>query len=96
MKSKMLHLCVAAALMVQVLMSCSSTGKTDEPVLAQIASQEARRHGWRRVEVTSIVFRDNFWYINIHKLPPKGTQNNMATVKVALDGTVSDFDVAPE
>ena len=77
------------------LSGCSSTATKDGTFAVEIAKQEMRRRGWKRIEVDRCVFRDGVWVVDLYK-PKFRSGVNFASVKVSSSGTVVDIFVNQE
>jgi hypothetical protein len=86
------HLRNLAAILVGAaigLSGCSSIPKTDGALAAEIAKQEMRRRGWKRIEVYTCMSRDGVWVVTL------GTRGHrravdLAWVRVSPKGDVLD------
>jgi len=81
---------VLQLMLVSVALSgcASSRTKNDMPAV-EIAKQEMRRRGWKRIELDRCAFRDGVWVVDLYKPRFRGGAN-FASVRVSTDGAVVD------
>jgi hypothetical protein len=87
---KLAFLAVGLAL---VLASCAPIPKKSGALAADIAREEMRRRGWKRIEVYQCVLRDGSWVVT---LGTRGARRgvDLAWVIVSSNGSVVDVDVS--
>jgi len=90
------HLPVFAAVLLGTtfgLSGCSSAPKKDSTLATDVATQEMRRRGWKRIEVYRCTFREGLWVVT---LGTRGYRRgvDLASVSVSPDGNVVDIVVS--
>ncbi len=89
--TKFLSLGMGAGLL--LLSACSSTPRTQEEKVVAVAKQEARRQGWKRLDVYSCRFVDGRWLVGIVRRPTKVVGTD-AIVEVSAEGKVMSFNTS--
>ncbi len=68
---------------------CSSISTKNDTFPVTIAKQEMRRLGWSPTIVDRCVYRNDLWYVELHKPRASGGRSDFV-VRVSNDGTVVD------
>jgi hypothetical protein len=78
-----------------VLSGCCSIEAKDGLLAVDVAKQEMRRRGWKRIQVDRCVFLDGLWVVDIHR---RGFRSGVdfASVKVSARGGVVEIFVNQE
>ena len=87
-KVKVLFLAVAVVIS-NLSISCSPSPPIDKEQAIALVKREARKRGFKEIEISSVYFRTNYWEVWFSGLP-KGPGMN-ASFDVTTNGQVTNF-----